>query len=109
MWRPFLMLALLMVPSSVTAQDTRNAELAASDAQLNKVYGTLIRQLGKDEQAALRTAQRAWLSFRDLDCKFGWGDKRDCLIARTDERVEQLRNSIYWTPSGKEIDLSKVK
>jgi uncharacterized protein YecT (DUF1311 family) len=98
-----------MVPSSVAAQDTRNAELAASDAQLNKVYGALIRQLGKEDQAALRTSQRAWLSFRDLDCKFGWGDKRDCLIARTDERVEQLGNSLYWMPNGKQIDLSNVK
>jgi uncharacterized protein YecT (DUF1311 family) len=74
-----------------------------------RFYGALIRQLGKEDQAALRTSQRAWLSFRDLDCKFGWGDKRDCLIARTDERVEQLGNSLYWMPNGKQIDLSNVK
>lgn len=95
--------------ASVSAQDTRNAELASADAELNKVYRALISQLGKDYQAALRSSQRAWLGFRDLDCKFGWGDRRDCLIARTEERTQQIRDSLYWTPGGKQIDLSNVK
>lgn len=110
MARALILAALLTgVSSPLSAQDTRNAELAASDAELNRVYRALSNQLGKEDQAALRASQRAWLSFRDLDCKVGWGDSRDCLIARTDERVEQLRNSVYWTAAGKPIDLSKVR
>lgn len=109
MLRYFLSAGLLIVSAPAYAQNTRDAELAASDAELNKVYRTLMTQLGKEDQTALRASQRAWLSFRDLDCNVGWADRRDCLIARTDERVEQLRNSLYWTPAGKQVDLSKVR
>lgn len=84
MLRYFLSAGLLIVSAPAYAQNTRDAELAASDAELNKVYRTLMTQLGKEDQTALRASQRAWLSFRDLDCNVGWADRRDCLIpART--------------------------
>ncbi len=37
------------------------------DAELNRVYKTLIAKLGEDGRKALREAQRAWLAFRDAE------------------------------------------
>jgi len=91
--------------SAAMAQDTRGAELASSDRKLNSTYENLIGQLRPSDQAALRSAQRAWLRFRDADCTFGWPDRRDCLIQRTDERERQLRDSLYFDSAGKLVKL----
>lgn len=98
-------ISLAVVATPAIAQDTRDGELAQADARLNATYKTLIDQLGDQDRATLRAAQRAWIALRDLDCEVGWADRRDCLIARTDERERQLRGSIYWTPRGELIEL----
>lgn len=98
-------IGVLCSSSLAMAQDTRGAELAFGDRRLNATYENLIRQLTPADEAALRSAQRAWLKFRDADCAFGWPDHRDCLIRRTEEREKQLRNSIYFDGSGKLIKL----
>ena len=95
----------LAISLPATAQDTRNAELAHADANLNATYNALLKQLSRGEQAQLRASQRAWLAFRDLDCAFGWADRRDCLIERTSQREEQLRTSTYWTANGRLISI----
>jgi len=95
----------LLGTTATLAQDTRNAELASGNKRLNATYETLIRQLRGPDQAALRTAQREWIKFRDADCAFGWPDPRDCLIQRTDERERQLRDSVYFGVAGKLIKL----
>ena len=99
----------LAISLPATGQDTRNAELAHADANLNATYNALLKQLGRGEQAQLRASQRAWLTFRDLDCEFGWTDRRDCLIERTSQREEQLRTSTYWTASGRLISIPSPK
>ena len=98
-------ICLSAVGTPAAAQDTRNAELAFGDKRLNSTYTTLIRQLAPSDQDRLRTAQRAWIQFRNADCAFGWPDPRDCLIQRTDEREKQLRDSVYFDRSGKLIKL----
>lgn len=106
--RYFFAICILGASSQVSAQDmydTRDAELVSANIDLNATYGRLIKQLGRDEQAQLRTAQRAWITFRDLDCKFGWAERRDCMIIRTTEREKQLRDSNYFTPKGDLINL----
>jgi uncharacterized protein YecT (DUF1311 family) len=105
MMRALLVLLVVLTPTKALAQNTRDAELASADAQLNATYRSLIRQLGQTDQSDHKAAQRAWIAFRDLDCKVGWGDRRDCLMARTQERERQLRDSIYWTPTGEQIEL----
>ncbi|ESQ76432.1 lysozyme inhibitor LprI family protein [Asticcacaulis sp. AC402] len=104
----FIILACIVAPLTATAQralwDTRDAELAHSNETLNATYQALIRQLSPEDQAALRKAQRAWIAFRDADCEVGWADTRDCLITRTDEREQQLRDSFYWGPGGKPVE-----
>jgi len=93
-------LAAAGIIAPVSAQDTRNAELAHSNAMLNATYQALMRQLSPADQVALRTAERLWISFRDADCAVGWPDRRDCLGQRADERREQLRTSTYFDARG---------
>lgn len=57
-------------------QATMNAcaekALKASDAELNAVYRTITHRLAGDPDAEkqLVAAQRAWIAFRDAECKF---------------------------------------
>jgi len=100
-----LLCALGCVPAQARAQDTRDAELSYFDSRLNSTYHLLMRLLGPKDQAGLRTAQRAWLSFRDADCAFGQGDRRECQMQRTDERERQLRGTVYFDAHGMMIKL----
>jgi uncharacterized protein YecT (DUF1311 family) len=43
--------------------------LARSDASLNRTYQRVIRQSGPAEEERLRIAQRAWLVYRDTECR----------------------------------------
>lgn len=49
-----------------------NNEYKASDAELNKLYKEISQRLKDDQDTlkALRTSQRAWVSFRDAECDF---------------------------------------
>ena len=72
----------------------------AADADLNLAYETLRTSLTHAEQDALRTAQRAWLNFRDLECsfvaaKFAGGSAEPmehygCLRQLSEQRTAQL-------------------
>ena len=93
--------------STAVGQHTRDAELAFEDERLNFTYRALLERLSPQDRRHLRTAQRAWLRFRDADCGFGWADRRDCLITRTSEREHQLRSSVYWDARGNPITLEE--
>ena len=45
-------------------------EYKAADAQLNAAYREFISKLNPDETAQLKTAQLAWIKFRDANCEF---------------------------------------
>ncbi len=72
-----------------------------ADAELNKVYQQVLRQEDKDGQARLKTAQLAWIKFRDTECEYEAGDyiggtmrpmvKAFCLAAVTNDRTKQLK------------------
>jgi uncharacterized protein YecT (DUF1311 family) len=91
------------------------AEADAWDQVLNELFGELVAgargfadrdaQAGvpaPDLEALLRTAQRAWMAFRDADCAeevavWGEGTMRqvagaNCTLARTAQRVIELRD-----------------
>jgi uncharacterized protein YecT (DUF1311 family) len=89
-------------------------ELAAADAKLNEAYLKVLKRAadlnapapydGKAYEAALRAAQRAWVAFRDADCKgvvpFEWGGGMGataavlgCLAAKTTARTKELNES----------------
>ena len=95
----------VLVAAPAGSQSTRDAELAAANADLNATYRGLMRRLTPVDQTGLRNAQRVWITFRDADCRVGWTDKRDCLVARTNERELQLRQSTFFDARGESIHL----
>ena len=104
----FLTITVFFIFTAVLkAQDTRDAELKASDAELNKVYKTIMMRLSKDDQAKFKAAQLAWIKFRDLDCKWAYVDSRDCLGDRTDDRINELRKTWFMDSSGKYVVVGK--
>lgn len=77
-------------------QDTRPYELESSNNRLNKVYKKILDRLQPDEQIKLRKSQRAWIIFRDLDCKWAFSaEPLDCLVDRTDNRANELENTVF--------------
>ncbi|HEX8129648.1 MAG TPA: lysozyme inhibitor LprI family protein [Pyrinomonadaceae bacterium] len=72
-----------------------------ADAELNKVYRELLKDTGTTERAKLRSAQLAWIKFRDAHCDYeSVGNKGGsiypmvysfCLAKLTTARVKQLQ------------------
>ncbi len=72
----------------------------ASDAKLNQVYRQFTAKLDDDEKTQLKTAQNAWLKYRDTNCdfvadQFKGGTMRPmvaamCLTEITDNRSKEL-------------------
>jgi uncharacterized protein YecT (DUF1311 family) len=105
---------------NATTQIERNqcatSRLKAADDELNRVYQSILNRYKNDRQflAKLRTAQQAWLKFRDaeLEAKFPFADKQArygsvypmCanlfLAQRTQERIKDLRQWLDGTEEG---------
>jgi uncharacterized protein YecT (DUF1311 family) len=90
-------------------------ELAAADRRLNQVYQRRIADARADDrrdrrvrgwysqEAALRSSERAWIAFRDAECRYltqqDAGSRmhgalvRGCLVEQTEERTEELRDA----------------
>jgi uncharacterized protein YecT (DUF1311 family) len=87
-------------------------ELAREDAALNAVYKKVLAKIAASDQQkpydakawekALRESQRAWVQWRDTDCKglipFDWtagtattGSVLGCMSSKTKERAKDLR------------------
>jgi len=58
--------------ASTTAQmiDCAAARFEAADRELNQTYQALMAKLDPEQRAALRTAQRAWITFRNAEARF---------------------------------------
>lgn len=86
-------------------------DFKASDAKLNAVYKKVLAQIGDSDlekpydraswESALRESQRAWVAFRDADCKgavpMEWSGGTGttsavlgCMTAKTDARTKDL-------------------
>jgi len=90
-------------------------QLAAADRRLNQVYQRRIADARADDrrdrrvrgwysqEAALRASERAWITFRDAECRYltqqdvgsrGYGAlMRGCLLEQVEERTEELRDA----------------
>jgi uncharacterized protein YecT (DUF1311 family) len=90
-------------------------QLAAADRRLNQVYQRRIADARADDrsdrrgrgwysqEAALRSSERAWIAFRDAECRYltqqDVGSRshaslvRGCLLEQVDERTEELREA----------------
>ncbi len=74
-------------------------ELKVQDKRLNQAYAQVMADLNPRQQARLRSAQRAWIAFRDADCVAlydeDWGtlsrvNANYCVMQRTAERADYL-------------------
>ncbi|MDO8910353.1 MAG: lysozyme inhibitor LprI family protein [Phenylobacterium sp.] len=74
-------------------------ELKVQDARLNRNYAKAMKDLTPEQKAKLRAAQRAWLAFKDADCRSlqddAWGtlsrvSANMCVLERTIERADEL-------------------
>jgi uncharacterized protein YecT (DUF1311 family) len=90
-------------------------ELAAADRRLNQVYQRRIADARADDrrdrrvrgwysqEAALRASERAWIAFRDAECRYLTQQDADqrgytamlrgCLLMQTEERTAELRDA----------------
>ena len=80
-------------------------EYKKADTELNTVYNKLKNKLGSVDKKALVEAQKAWLKFRDSNCKFISKEeseggvivnkmKIDCLTQSTLERAKELKEML---------------
>jgi uncharacterized protein YecT (DUF1311 family) len=51
-------------------QSCADEALSQIDSQLNDIYGAMIQRLDAEGADRLRRAQRAWIAFRDAECRF---------------------------------------
>jgi uncharacterized protein YecT (DUF1311 family) len=83
-------------------RDCAGKEYKQADAELNKVYKQLMSKLDDEgHQAALKSAQQAWIRYRDTNCEYESYLNRGgtihsvvytgCLTRMTKERTTELR------------------
>jgi uncharacterized protein YecT (DUF1311 family) len=90
---------------SQTGETELSIQYKKADKELNKVYSTLKNKLGDIDKKALIEAQKAWIKYRDLNCKFISQEsseggiiankmKIDCLTEMTMKRTKELKEQI---------------
>lgn len=99
----------LIYSSVLLADNFRNLrpyELQEEDRKLNIVYKKFLNRLDSTEQDELRKAQRAWIIFRDLDCKWAYSEvPYDCLIDRARNRKNELFSTYFSTEYGRYMSI----
>ncbi len=68
----FLLLLITASFSQTQAEmnQTSSAEYQVADKQLNLVYNKLVKKTDAKSKAALLEAEKAWIKYRDLHCKY---------------------------------------
>ena len=95
--------SLITVPQNAAAQSQAemNQDAATNfektDIELDLVYKKLISKIDKKSQAKLKTAQKAWIVFRDADAE---------MIADLDARGGSMAPMIYY---GRKAELTKAR
>jgi len=72
-----------------------------ADKELNKIYTALFNKLDPAEKKALSAAEKAWITFRDFECKFECMENEggsiyplvysSCLTNMTEKRTAELK------------------
>ena len=96
----FLIVSLFVVKDS-NANDIK-LELNKYDKLLNTVYQKLF-SYEKDNHEGLKSAQRLWIKYRDLDCKYKKrGNKQKdidsydaCLIKHTKQQINNIKSELW--------------
>lgn len=76
------------------------ADLATADAKLNTTYQSVLGEADDKGKTLLKTAQRAWVAFRDAECAYSTQaseggsihpmEVSQCLTKLTENRIKQL-------------------
>ena len=88
--------------SGVTPEmmDCIGAETKRQDARLNENYRRLLSKLSANRKKSLTEAQRAWISFRDANCRFYYDpdggslarvSASECTLNATADRATELK------------------
>jgi uncharacterized protein YecT (DUF1311 family) len=86
---------------TVAMIDCINAEAKIQDRQLNANYQSLLALLSEPRKRELLESQRAWLKFRELNCKFYYDPEggtmariaaNDCFLNATAQRAAELKS-----------------
>jgi uncharacterized protein YecT (DUF1311 family) len=92
--------------TTVEMRDCAGREYKQADDELNRVYRKLMAKIGNDEgrKTALRTAQQAWIKYRDANCEFASYLNRggtiepviryNLMTAMTVSRMKELREYV---------------
>jgi uncharacterized protein YecT (DUF1311 family) len=76
-----------------------SGDYKVSDAKLNTVWRMLLGKLDENEKTQIREAQKAWISYRDAECKFTVRQNEGsiyptvwygCLNEQTNRRTKEL-------------------
>lgn len=102
-----------LAKTTIQLQSCGEAEFAYYDKMLNASYKTLIGLLPDASRPVLMDAQRAWITFRDKDCRFISLENEggsiqpltsiSCYSKLTKTRVQDFQSSIrFYRGDGKE-------
>ena len=79
-------------------------EYQKADAALNRVYKQVMDKSSLEEKVKLKTAQLAWIKFRDAECDYESAENiggtiyplihSGCLTTMTELRIKQLREHL---------------
>jgi uncharacterized protein YecT (DUF1311 family) len=81
--------------------DCISAETARQDARLNENYKRLMSKVSAKRKKTLLEAQRAWIKFREVNCRFYYDPDggtaarlagSDCFLQATADRAKELKN-----------------
>jgi uncharacterized protein YecT (DUF1311 family) len=91
--------------STVAMRECFDRAFQTADAELNRVYGMLLGKADAQGRPLLRSAQRAWIAYRDAECRFRASESEggtlypvellSCRTELTRERIHALRQSLY--------------
>lgn len=108
---PIITVLLLAAEAPCVGSTTREverclaAELAHADAELNRYYAAattrLARQGDTTALAKLRSAERAWIAYRDAECdavygSWGQGTIRGAMMLTCRVRLAEARTAMIW-------------
>jgi uncharacterized protein YecT (DUF1311 family) len=79
-------------------------DFTASDAKLNALYKTMMSKYDAPNQAKLKTAEKAWLGYRDAECDYETNGTAGgtinpmmdtmCRTTKTDARIKELTTQL---------------
>jgi len=88
------------VVSTTDVVECIGVEHKAQDRNLNAAYKALMGSLSSERQKQLRTAQRAWITYRDANCDFYFDpdggtiarlQANECVLSMTAQRAAELQ------------------